>query len=72
MFGLDSLPGLGDIANSGSMPISGGDAKSGNGPQNQSNGATFGGLNYGGTGVSPMLIGGIVVASLIAYVMLSK
>ncbi len=66
------MGGIGDIANSGTMPISGGDAKSGNGDQTQRNSSVFGGLNYGSAGVSPMLVGGIVVAALIAFVVLKK
>jgi len=66
------IPGVGDIANSGSMPISGGEAKSGNGDLGQTNNIKVGGLNYGGTGVSPLLIGGIIAAALVAFVMLRQ
>jgi hypothetical protein len=66
------MGGFGDVANSGTMPISGGEATSGNGDQTQTNSSVFGGLNYGATGVSPALIGGVVVAVLIAIVVLKK
>jgi hypothetical protein len=66
------MGGFGDIANSGTMPISGGEAKSGNGDQKQTNSSVFGGLNYGASGVSPLLIFGIVVAVLVAVVVLKK
>jgi len=54
--------GFGDIANSGTMPISGGDAKSGNGGSSFGSGSRtkFGGLSYG-NGVPPLLIGFIVL-----------
>lgn len=46
---------------------SGGDASSGNGDQSFGSTTSFGGLNYGGEGVSPWLIFGIAAAALIAF-----
>ena len=66
------LGALTSLTGGGGMSASGGDATSGNGDQAQNNSTSFGGLNYGGTGVSPILIGGIVVAALVAFVMLRK
>lgn len=65
------LGALASLTGGGGMSASGGDATSGNGDQTQNNDASFGGLNYGG-GVSPLIIGGVIVAVLIAVVMLKK
>ena len=46
--------------------ITGGEAKSGNGDSIQNNGATFEGLNYGGTGISPIVLAGLVVVIFFA------
>ncbi len=54
----------------GGYSASGGDATSGNGDQSFGSTTSFGGLNYGGTGVSPWLIAGIV--GVIAFVMMNK
>jgi len=52
--------------------LTGGAATATNGDQEQRNSTSFGGLNYGGTGVSPMLVGVIVVAIVAAVVFLKK
>jgi len=63
--------GFGDIANSGTMPISGGGSGASNGDTTFSANAKFGGLNYN-KGLNPWLVGGLVAMSLIAFVMLKK
>lgn len=59
--------GMGDLSNSGTMPISGGQATSGNGDQKQNNSASFGGLNYGSKGISPLVVGLVVLTIVVVY-----
>ncbi|MGL1956287.1 MAG: hypothetical protein OCD00_03070 [Colwellia sp.] len=66
------LGALTSLTGGGGLSASGGEATSGNGDQAQNNSTTFGGLNYGGTGVSPLLVGFIVVAVVGAVVYLKK
>ncbi len=63
------MGGLGGMAGGG-YSASGGDATSGNGDQSFGSSTTFGGLNYGGTGVSPWLLLGL--AGLAAVVLLKR
>ena len=42
-------------------------ASSGNGDQAFGSTTNFGGLNYGGTGVSPWLIGGMAILAFMAF-----
>lgn len=56
----------------GGMSASGGDATSGNGDQSFGSTTNFGGLNYGGTGVSPLMIVGIAAIAAVAFVMVNR
>lgn len=56
-----------NLNNSGSMPINGGAARSGNGETMFSTKAKFGGLNYG-TGVNPYVLIGLAVLAVGAFV----
>lgn len=50
----------------GSMPIKGGDAKSGNGDTRFDGGASFGGINYK-TGSNPYVLVGFALLAVGAY-----
>jgi len=65
------MGGLGAMAGGG-MSASGGDATSGNGDQSFGSTTNFGGLNYGGTGVSPWMIVGLAGLAAIAYIMVNR
>mgnify|MGYP000073258028 FL=1 len=68
---VGGLPNPLDITNSGTMPISGGDAKSGNGDQTFNGRTSFGGINHK-TGINPLwLVGGAIVA-VIAYAAVNR
>jgi len=60
-----------DVANSGSMPISGGDAKSGNGPQRYDGKVSFGGINHK-DGINPWILAGVGVVGLVAFLVLKR
>ena len=78
MVGLGALGGLGAGAMGAANPMSalggggmtGGGSSAENGDQTFNSTAKFGGLNYGGTGVSPWLIAGL--AGLVLVYMLKK
>ncbi|EJU9029135.1 hypothetical protein N5K68_000009 [Vibrio cholerae] len=65
------IPGLigGGLTNSGTMPISGGTAGPSTATSTNNSGQHVGSINMGG-GVSPLLIGVVIVA--LAYLMLRK
>ncbi|GHE87459.1 hypothetical protein [Thalassotalea profundi] len=61
------IPGLGalsKLSNSGQMPISGGDAKSGNGDSVFSADAQFGGINYN-AGMNVYLVAVVAAVSVV-------
>jgi hypothetical protein len=79
MVGLGALGGMGAGALGAANPMSalgggmtGGGSSASNGDQGFDSTATFGGLNYGGTGVNPWLVGGLVVAALATVYLLKK
>lgn len=61
-----------DIANSGSMPITGGAATATVGDQRFEGQASFGGINNGGTGVNPWLLAGLAVLVVVGYVAVKR
>lgn len=68
------VPGLSnplDITNSGQMPISGGDAKSGNGDQRFNGKTSYGGINHK-TGINPLWLVGGAIFALGAYVVITR
>ncbi|TMP70542.1 hypothetical protein CWB76_10200 [Pseudoalteromonas sp. S1609] len=73
MVGLGALGGLGTgalgatnpMSALGANPLTGGGSSAKNGDQTFNSNATFGGLNYGGTGVNPWLIAGIAGLALV-------
>jgi hypothetical protein len=65
------LPNPMSLANSGSMPISGGEATSGNGDQRYSGKASFGGINHK-TGLNPLWLVGLAIAAAVAYVAVNR
>ncbi|CAH0542937.1 hypothetical protein [Vibrio marisflavi] len=60
----------GGLTNSGSMPISGGDAGPSTASSGNYSGQTIGAINMGSQGISPWLLGIVVLA--IGYWMLKK
>jgi len=66
------LGALTSLTGGGGLSASGGDATAGGGDQSFGSTTSFGGLNYGGTGVSPLLVGAIVIAVIGAVVYLKK
>ncbi|ELK8601436.1 hypothetical protein RV072_002220 [Vibrio vulnificus] len=67
---LGSLIG-GGLTNSGSMPISGGDAGPSTATSTNNSGQSVGAINMGSpTGVSPLLIGGVVL--VLAFMMTNR
>ena len=70
MGGLDSLFG-GGLTNSGTMPISGGHATSGNGDTAFDVNSNFGGLNFS-TGISPTTLVLVAVATAAVVLLLKR
>jgi hypothetical protein len=59
------LGALSSLTGGGGMSASGGDATSGNGDQDFNSNTSFGGLNYGDTGIDPtVLVIGVVIVAL--------
>ena len=79
MVGLGALGGLGagalgatnPMSALGANPLTGGGSSASNGDQTFNADSKFGGLNYGGEGVSPLLIFGLVGLG-VAYMVLKK
>ncbi|MAD77121.1 MAG: hypothetical protein CML20_20450 [Rheinheimera sp.] len=72
MGGLGALGSITGGAPISGSPMTGGGSSAKNGDQLFKSNATFGGLNYGGTGVNPLLVGGLVVAALATVYLLKK
>ena len=68
---VGGLPNPLDITNSGTMPISGGDAKSGNGVQTFNGRTSFGSINHK-TGINPWWLVGGAMAAVLAYVVVTR
>lgn len=67
---LGSLVG-GGLTNSGSMPISGGEAGPSTATSTTNSGQSVGAINMGSpTGINPWLVGGVVIA--LAFLMTRK
>lgn len=64
------LPGLGTLSNSGTMPISGGDAGPSTATSTNNSGQSVGGINMGG-GTS-MSVTMIIIILIMAYLVLKK
>ncbi|WP_456296847.1 hypothetical protein M1D72_10505 [Vibrio sp. AK197] len=52
----------GGLTNSGTMPITGGDAGPSTARSGNNSGQTIGAINMGSQGISPWLIGAVIVA----------
>ncbi len=52
----------GGLTNSGTMPITGGDAGPSTARSGNSSGQTIGAINMGSQGVNPWLIGAVIIA----------
>lgn len=66
------LGAMTSLTGGGGLSASGGDATSGNGDQSFGSTTNFGGLNYGGTGVNPLMLVGLAALATLAYVMVNR